>query len=77
MCGSPATDFGWRDPGFLHTAILRKLTPGTKYFYRYGNDEVTGFSEVSICGNKICYSKLFYEFLLIFIGIYIYSSSCC
>ena len=56
MCGSPATDFGWRDPGFLHTAILRKLTPGTKYFYRYGNDEVTGFSEVSIFGNKICYS---------------------
>lgn len=24
MCGSPATDWGWRDPGLLHTALMEK-----------------------------------------------------
>jgi len=24
MCGSPATDWGWRDPGLLHTAYMEK-----------------------------------------------------
>lgn len=22
MCGSPATDWGWRDPGLIHTAVM-------------------------------------------------------
>ena len=24
MCNSPASDFGWREPGLLHTAVLEK-----------------------------------------------------
>ena len=24
MCNSPASDYGWREPGLLHTAVLEK-----------------------------------------------------
>lgn len=24
MCGSPATDWGWREPGLIHTAVMEK-----------------------------------------------------
>ncbi|XP_057849603.2 probable inactive purple acid phosphatase 27 isoform X2 [Cryptomeria japonica] len=49
MCGgtlisSPATDFGWHDPGYIHTAIMTGLLPSQKYVYRYGSDNV-GWSD--------------------------------
>lgn len=25
MCDSPATDWGWREPGLLHTVVMDKL----------------------------------------------------
>ena len=38
MCGSPAIDFGYRDPGFLHKATLTGLQPGLTYYYMCGDD---------------------------------------
>ncbi|PKA56335.1 putative inactive purple acid phosphatase 24 [Apostasia shenzhenica] len=42
MCSelSPAKDFGWHDPGYIHTAIMTGLQPSTSYFYKYGSDSV-------------------------------------
>lgn len=42
MCNgipSPAADFGWHDPGFIHSAIMTGLSPSTRYPYRYGSDK--------------------------------------
>jgi len=38
MCGSPATDFGYRDPGLIHQVTMDGLTPGMKYYYKFGDD---------------------------------------
>ncbi|CAI9765012.1 unnamed protein product [Fraxinus pennsylvanica] len=35
---SPAKDFGWHDPGYIHSAVMTGLNPSTKYSYRYGSD---------------------------------------
>ncbi|XP_010931589.1 probable inactive purple acid phosphatase 27 [Elaeis guineensis] len=42
MCGkmSPAKDFGWHDPGYIHSAVMTDLQPSQKYSYRYGSDSV-------------------------------------
>ncbi|XP_043692991.1 probable inactive purple acid phosphatase 27 [Telopea speciosissima] len=41
---SPAKDFGWHDPGYIHTALMTGLQPLTTYSYRYGSDSV-GWSD--------------------------------
>jgi hypothetical protein len=33
---SPANDFGWHDPGYIHSAVMTGLRPSTTYSYRYG-----------------------------------------
>jgi len=33
---SPAKDFGWHDPGYIHTAVMTGLQPSQSYTYRYG-----------------------------------------
>ena len=38
MCGAPATTVGFRDPGYVHTAVLAGLTPGRAYTYTVGDD---------------------------------------
>ncbi|XP_019185812.1 PREDICTED: nucleotide pyrophosphatase/phosphodiesterase-like [Ipomoea nil] len=35
---SPAKDFGWHDPGYVHSAIMTGLEPSTTYTYTYGSD---------------------------------------
>ncbi|KAM6595142.1 hypothetical protein CsatA_002845 [Cannabis sativa] len=35
---SPAKDFGWHDPGFIHSAVMTGLQPSTEFTYRYGRD---------------------------------------
>eukprot|EP01018_Ginkgo_biloba_P035183 Gb_20022 [translate_table: standard] len=37
MCGPPARTVGWRDPGFIHTSILKDLWSNTKYSYKVGH----------------------------------------
>ncbi|CAK9311464.1 unnamed protein product [Citrullus colocynthis] len=37
---SPAKDFGWHDPGFIHSAVMTQLQPSTTYSYEYGSDFV-------------------------------------
>ena len=32
MCNSPASDFGWREPGLLHTAVLEKWAKIAHHF---------------------------------------------
>ncbi|KAJ4970201.1 hypothetical protein NE237_003300 [Protea cynaroides] len=53
MCSSvlpsPAKDFGWHDPGYIHTAIMRGLEPLTCYYYRYGRDEVGWSDQIPFC----------------------------
>ncbi|XP_004506354.1 probable inactive purple acid phosphatase 24 [Cicer arietinum] len=48
MCSSvlpsPAKDFGWHDPGFIHSAIMTGLKPSSTYSYKYGSNLV-GWSE--------------------------------
>ena len=44
MCGSPAIDFGYRDPGLLHKAQLTDLQPGLTYYYTCG-DQQYGWSQ--------------------------------
>ncbi|XP_054813737.1 probable inactive purple acid phosphatase 27 [Prosopis cineraria] len=48
MCSStlksPAKDFGWHDPGYIHSAIMKGLKPSSAFSYRYGSDSV-GWSE--------------------------------
>ncbi|KAG9148553.1 hypothetical protein Leryth_023929 [Lithospermum erythrorhizon] len=48
MCGtitpSPARDFGWHDPGFIHSAVMTGLEPSTTFTYTYGSDS-TGWSK--------------------------------
>lgn len=39
MCDAPANaSIGWRDPGFIHDAVMRNLKSGKRYFYRVGSD---------------------------------------
>ncbi|KAG2671755.1 hypothetical protein I3760_13G010100 [Carya illinoinensis] len=42
MCSSPlespAKDFGWHDPGFIHSAVMTGLKPSSTFSYRYGSD---------------------------------------
>lgn len=40
LCGAPANSVGWFEPGYIHTAVLSGLKPGTTYFYRFGNERV-------------------------------------
>ncbi|KDP40495.1 hypothetical protein JCGZ_24494 [Jatropha curcas] len=48
MCSSvfpsPAKDFGWHDPGYIHSAVMTGLNPSSIFTYRYGSDSV-GWSE--------------------------------
>ncbi|PPR82535.1 hypothetical protein GOBAR_AA38174 [Gossypium barbadense] len=51
MCGStfipsPAKDFGWHDPGYVHTAIITGLQPSTIFNYKYGSDAVGRSDEI-------------------------------
>lgn len=43
MCGtkrlSAARDFGWHDPGYIHTAQMTGLLPSRSYLYTYGSDQ--------------------------------------
>ncbi|KAK4746965.1 hypothetical protein SAY87_026002 [Trapa incisa] len=42
MCSSaipsPAKDFGWHDPGYIHSSVMKGLQPSTTYTYKYGSD---------------------------------------
>ncbi|KAJ3691367.1 hypothetical protein LUZ61_020531 [Rhynchospora tenuis] len=37
---SPATDFGWHNPGYIHSAVMTGLSPSTTYSYYYGSSSV-------------------------------------
>ncbi|XP_061353586.1 probable inactive purple acid phosphatase 27 [Gastrolobium bilobum] len=41
---SPAKDFGWHDPGYIHSAVMTGLKPSSTFSYRYGSNSV-GWSE--------------------------------
>lgn len=41
---SPAIDFGWHDPGYIHSAVMTGLHPLTTYSYRYGRFTYSFFS---------------------------------
>ena len=43
LCGHPAIQLGYRDPGLMHTAVLEGLQPSTQYWYQFGDEY--GFSD--------------------------------
>lgn len=43
---SPAKDFGWHDPGYIHSAVMTGLLPSSNYSYRYGSDSVGWSDEI-------------------------------
>ncbi|XP_050237686.1 probable inactive purple acid phosphatase 2 [Mercurialis annua] len=39
MCDAPANgSIGWRDPGWIHDAVMNKLKKGFRYYYQVGSD---------------------------------------
>lgn len=35
MCDAPAnTSIGWRDPGYIHDAVMTNLKKGVRYYYK-------------------------------------------
>jgi predicted phosphodiesterase len=44
MCGGKAKTYGWRDPGYLHTAVMTGLAPATKYHYIVGDAHTNTWS---------------------------------
>lgn len=50
MCSSaipsPAKDFGWHDPGYIHSAVMTGLNPSSTFSYRYGSDSVGWSDEI-------------------------------
>ncbi|KAL2478392.1 putative inactive purple acid phosphatase 27 [Forsythia ovata] len=48
---SPAKDFGWHDPGYIHSAVMTGLNPSTKYSYRYGSPVASKVSYMTAIGN--------------------------
>jgi hypothetical protein len=38
---SPAKDFGWHDPGYIHSVVMTELNPSSLSSYRYGSDSVS------------------------------------
>ncbi|TYH89920.1 hypothetical protein ES332_A13G015700v1 [Gossypium tomentosum] len=45
---SPAKDFGWHDPGYIHTAVMSGLQPSSTFNYKYGSDAVGWSAEIQI-----------------------------
>ncbi|CAN1344540.1 Probable inactive purple acid phosphatase 27 [Linum perenne] len=52
MCSSvipsPAKDFGWHDPGYIHSAVLTGFHPSSTYSYKYGSDSVGWSDELKL-----------------------------
>ncbi|XP_014522753.1 probable inactive purple acid phosphatase 27 [Vigna radiata var. radiata] len=50
MCSSalpsPAKDFGWHDPGYIHSALMTGLNPSSPFSYKYGSDSVGWSKEI-------------------------------
>ncbi|WCJ22142.1 purple acid phosphatase 9 [Euphorbia peplus] len=39
LCDAPANgSVGWRDPGWIHNAVMTKLKKGVRYYYQVGSD---------------------------------------
>ncbi|KAL5056584.1 hypothetical protein RYX36_037266 [Vicia faba] len=58
MCSSivpsPAKDFGWHDPGYIHSATMTGLNPSTTYSYRYGRYVAPGaLSVIKAIANEV------------------------
>ncbi|OIW08782.1 hypothetical protein TanjilG_16363 [Lupinus angustifolius] len=41
---SPAKDFGWHDPGYIHSAVMTGLKPSSIFSYKYGRDYIASGS---------------------------------
>eukprot|EP01116_Phalansterium_solitarium_P017202 TRINITY_DN4173_c0_g1_i1.p1 TRINITY_DN4173_c0_g1~~TRINITY_DN4173_c0_g1_i1.p1 ORF type:complete len:586 (-),score=221.07 TRINITY_DN4173_c0_g1_i1:325-2025(-) len=39
LCGSPARDYGWHEPGLLHTYVITGLQAGQQVFYQFGSKD--------------------------------------
>ncbi|GKA38719.1 probable inactive purple acid phosphatase 27 [Tanacetum coccineum] len=44
---SPAKDFGWHDPGYIHSVVMTGLKPSTQFSYRYGSNSAGWSSRVN------------------------------
>lgn len=63
MCDSPAnSSYGWREPGYMHNAMMDNLGPGQLYYYQVGSDE-GGWSRVFNFTSYNTYAEETYAFL--------------
>lgn len=44
---SPAKDFGWHDPGYIHSVVMTGLKPSERFSYRYGSNSAGWSSRVN------------------------------
>ncbi|KAK4407606.1 putative inactive purple acid phosphatase 27, partial [Sesamum angolense] len=56
---SPAIDFGWHDPGYIHSAVMTGLNPSATYSYKYGrylkhNNASRNFASTYVLHRKKC-----------------------
>lgn len=72
---SPAKDFGWHDPGYIHSAIMTGLNPSSTYSYRYGRYEASMLDAFITNLYKKLRKSLFSKVILITILFYWCSSN--
>jgi hypothetical protein len=50
MCGGVANSTGWRDMGFIHTALLKGMVQlgGSKIYYVFGDEETNHYSRETV-----------------------------
>ncbi|KAK9058057.1 hypothetical protein SSX86_022897 [Deinandra increscens subsp. villosa] len=45
---SPAKDFGWHDPGYIHSVVMTGLKPSTGFSYTYGSDSAGWSARINL-----------------------------
>jgi acid phosphatase type 7 len=63
LCGPPATTVGYREPGWLHSAVMTNLVPGEEYSYLFGDD-----SEFTVTPNSFIQPARKYPFSVAMYG---------
>lgn len=55
MCDSPANDsLGWRDPGFIHDAVMKNLQKGARVYYQVIFLILPNLGFCNFCWNLLC-----------------------
>jgi hypothetical protein len=53
LCGTPAIDLGWQEPGWIIVANITDLSPGVTYYYIVGDNKYGWSKEFSFSGPRL------------------------